>query len=105
MKTIIVCVSILTLLTGCASGPFSQEVMADGKTWKVKAYKIECHEVAACKANIKVKMSSQGKLICGREPFRVISCNRTGQLYGNIEADCLIKCGEMPAATQSHLSL
>lgn len=89
---------VLTLaLTACASKPFSQEVAPDGRTWTVNANEIACSEAAQCKAEVKRVITARGKLVCGAQPFRVISCDRKITNYGLAKAQCMLRCGEAPA--------
>ncbi|MGE4132565.1 MAG: hypothetical protein AB7F86_13060 [Bdellovibrionales bacterium] len=84
---------------GCASKQFAQDMMPDGKTWMVKAYKIPCPQKFSCRDAVKSTITDRGKRICGAQPFRVMSCDMKNQYYGNIEAHCLLKCGEKPIAS------
>src|SRR5688572_8249004 len=91
-------VLFFALGASCVSKEYAQDMLPDGKTWMVKAYKVPCTEAASCKSNIKAEITARGKLICGAQPFRVISCDNKNNNYGYVEAHCLLKCGERPSS-------
>lgn len=77
--------------------PYAQDMLPDGKTWMVKAYVVHCYKDAIeCKANVKKEITARGKLICGAQPFRVISCEMKDRQISTVAAHCLLKCGEKP---------
>ena len=98
MKTII-SIFLLALLSGCAHGPYSQEMLPDGKTWQVDAHRLEC-EVKECRDKMRAAITQRGKLLCGSQPFRVITCDIRTNRYVGAKAQCLLRCGEAPASAK-----
>lgn len=98
-----VLVLISLILSACAMKPFSQDLHPDGKTWTVAANDIKCPEASSCKAEVKRVITARGKLVCGAQPFRVISCDSKTGYYGGVKAHCLIRCGEAPVSADDSL--
>jgi hypothetical protein len=92
-------VFVVLFLSACAHSLVDQDVMADGKTWKVYLHQLIC-EKHECSDKMKSAVTERSKIICNAQPFRVISCNIWPNRYANAKAQCMIRCGEAPASAQ-----
>lgn len=86
------------LILSCSTKKYAQEMLPDGKTWMVKVYRV------SSEPEMKEQVTKRGHLICGAEPFRVISCDQKRRGVNWSDVHCLIKCGEKPVLAKEKVN-
>ncbi len=82
-----------TMLAGCASKPFAQELLPDGKTWQATVYDIRCDSgEAKCKHDTKERVAARAKVLCADDSYKILTCDLKPASYQTDDAVCLIKC-------------
>ncbi len=86
----LLCLFAFVFSTACTTQKYHEQVLNDGKTWNITVKQV------ADKEEMKAEVTKRGQFVCGKEPFRIISCSEKLKGPEVFNAFCTLKCGEKP---------
>lgn len=93
----ILTIGLLMMFPACASKIYTQDLLADGKTWHVKSNFVTCpiDDRNDCLNQLEKSMSRHAEELCGGPAYRLFSCSSKDKQWfsqASIMKTCYLKC-------------
>lgn len=84
-------IALAWVLVACNSAPYHQDLMSDGRTWRVSLKHTFCTsgDQQACLDKLKTDLTPHAEEICNGKTFRFFSCHIKSY---NAKGECLLAC-------------